>query len=86
MVSSVVERGPVIFLRMAEASTGQIDSFISPAGGQTGTVLDANYGVYLNYSRIEQLWGTQKWNLSPRKIFNSAELTSTNEFSNEARQ
>jgi len=32
VVTSVVNKGPVIFLKMSEANHGQIDAYISPIG------------------------------------------------------
>lgn len=68
IINSVVEKGPIIFLRMAEGYHGEIDGVISAAG----YLKEGNKRreIFLNYTTINKLFnGTHT--LAPRKTFGS---------------
>lgn len=79
VINTVVEKGPVIFLKLAEADNGQYDGIVYPQD----EIDFANYqnydGIFINYTKsMEVLDRTQKsYNLSPRKTFCSAKAGST---------
>jgi hypothetical protein len=60
IINTIVEKGPIIFLRVAEARHGEIDGVVHPYGN-----LPPDSQLFLNYSRIEELYG-RKFNLGPR--------------------
>ncbi len=66
MINTLVERGPITFLKLVESLEGEIDGVI------TATEIDGRYyasaGNTLNLTRIEELY-SGKYRLSPRKIF-----------------
>jgi hypothetical protein len=50
IVTSIIGKGPVIFLKMAEANNGEIDAVITPAGI---TADDPHKNeIFLNYTKI----------------------------------
>jgi hypothetical protein len=70
VINTLVARGPIIFLKLAESSEGEIDGTIEP------TFVN-NEQVYLNYSRVEEVFNTT-YNLSPRKQYCGVSLFSDN--------
>ena len=67
VVQTLVERGPVIFLNMAQISNGEVDAYITP-----------NKAGFINFNAVrDALHKTpnSKFSVSPRKIFN-VQLTS----------
>ncbi|CDW85019.1 family protein [Stylonychia lemnae] len=73
IVTSVVNKGPVIFLKMAEANHGEIDAFISPAGYDFPT--QTKQQEFLNFTAVQQAIKPKSFNLSPRKLFCGTRLT-----------
>lgn len=72
VVNTIVDRGPVIFLRLSEGEVGEIDGFIMPE--------DISATSYLNYTRVEELY-PEKYNISPRKEFLSVGVLSQSKVS-----
>jgi len=71
VVISIIEKGPVVFLRKAEYYHGQIDAFVSAQGNP---MVDSLYQVgYLNYTTVYNMT-KDKFNLSPRKYYPSVSL------------
>lgn len=62
----MVEKGPVIFLRLAESYHGEIDGVVTPSGyvEKDGVI----HEIFLNYSRYDELYH-EKQNVAPRKLF-----------------
>jgi len=67
VINTIVAKGPIIFLKMAEASEGEIDGFVTPSPSSIGN----ENSYFLNYTRVVELYGTQ-YNLAPRKSFCSS--------------
>jgi len=69
VINTVVAKGPIIFLKMAEASNGEIDGVVTPSKTTAlGLDQDTTGIKFLNYSRVTELYGTE-YNLAPRKTF-----------------
>lgn len=66
VINTVVEKGPVIFLRLAEFYHGEMDGVVTPSGfvEKDGT----KHEIFLNYSRYDELYH-EKQNVAPRKLF-----------------
>lgn len=61
IINTIIDKGPIIFLRLAEGSVGQVDAFIET---ELGTY---NYKeTFANLTRIHELYDN-KYLLSPRK-------------------
>lgn len=67
IINTVVEKGPIIFLKLAQSEEGQFDGFLSPT--------NEGDGVFLNFTKITEVT-KDKFNLSPRKYFDSVKLVS----------
>lgn len=70
VVTTIVSKGPYIFLELAQDSHGEIDAFISPRDSST----------FINFtstkSMLEDLRGQgASYDLSPRKVFSSVIAT-----------
>ena len=50
VVTSIISKGPVMFLKLCQDSYGEIDAFLTPAGS---TSLHPNIQTYLNFTSIE---------------------------------
>jgi len=75
VINTVVEKGPIIFLKMAEGTQGEIDAYVNPAGGELDKEFLSKYSVFINYTRVIELYNTE-FNLSPRKNFIGVEIMS----------
>jgi hypothetical protein len=53
VINTIVAKGPIIFLKMAEASEGEIDGYVTPSITSTGS--EESY--FLNYTRVNELYG-----------------------------
>ena len=73
VINTIVARGPIIFLKLAEANQGEIDGFVVPSSSYRET--DDLVGDYLNYTRVKELYG-DKYNLAPRKTFCNSFISS----------
>lgn len=58
VINTLVSKGPIIFLKMAEGNMGEYDGIISSI--YITSTFDSksfnNEGLYLNYSRVEELY------------------------------
>ena len=63
VVNTVVDTGPIIFLSLAEGDEGQIDATLTP-GFSTNPLVR-----FLNFTRIQEVTGTERFAFSPRKTF-----------------
>ena len=64
VINTIVAKGPIIFLKMAEASEGEIDGHVTPSVSSSGS----EQSYFVNYTRVYELYGDQ-YNLSPRKSY-----------------
>ena len=64
VVNSVCAKGPLIFLRLAEASSGAYDGVFSHVGNHMH-YLDTNTNELKNYTKFRELYNDE-WNISPR--------------------
>ena len=67
---SITEKGPTIFLRLSEKTTGEYDAvFMNRMANWSGED-DPDYGwSYLNFQQVQDITSEQ-YNLSPRMHFN----------------
>ena len=76
VINTIVQKGPIIFLKLAEATEGQYDGIVYPTKSFEG--LD-NYenteGVFINFTQVQSVVGS-KYNLVPRKQFCGAKVGS----------
>ena len=78
VVNTVISKGPIIFLTLNQARTGEIDSIIYQADNKL-----VNVGQYcmpesfMNYTRVVELYGTEQYNLAPR--YHKCDVTIENE-------
>ena len=69
VVQTVIDQGPVIFLSIAQASTGEIDvTYLAKNNITTPNVNNVERMGFLNYTSIVDQHGT-KFNLAPRAIY-----------------
>jgi hypothetical protein len=78
IINTVVEKGPIIFLKLAEGNVGQYDGIIYPQNSRkTGSSGFTNsYGVFLNFTRVEEATNS-KYNFAPRKQMCGTYISST---------
>lgn len=75
LVNTITEKTPLIFLKLGEKTTGEIDAIVSP-GGYEGVYDMSDYedfnhlGYFLNYTRVHQIAPDD--NFAPRKLLTSA--------------
>ena len=56
VINTVVAKGPMVFLRLAEGHEGEIGGFITPFGSYTRSKSDTNSHLFLNYTRFMQVF------------------------------
>lgn len=66
VVTSIVNKGPIIFLKRAQNQHGEVDAYITPA--RVTDVTPYNQGIFLNFTQAEIVTKSQ-YNISPRKVF-----------------
>jgi hypothetical protein len=77
LVNTITEKTPLIFLKLGEKTTGEIDCIFSP--GDNGVYNDEDYsflnngGQFLNYTQIHAL--SPEDNFAPRKLFTSSSVS-----------
>lgn len=54
VINTVVEKGPVIFLRLAESYHGEIDGVVTPTGHVE--IEGKKHEIFLNYTRYYELY------------------------------
>ena len=71
VVTSIISKGPVIFLKLSEDSYGEIDSFIFPLG--TNQDIYPVYEInFVNHTRVLEVVknkSQEPYYFSPRKVF-----------------
>jgi hypothetical protein len=78
VINTIVARGPIIFLKMAEGTEGQIDGYVVSTYEKSTDITSNSFtqdGNFLNYSRVFELY-QDKYFLSPRKQFCNARFSS----------
>lgn len=68
VINTIVDQGPIIFLKLAEGMNGQYDGILYVDKEFDGLDSYQSSGVFANYSHIQDVT-SQKYNLSPRKQF-----------------
>ncbi|CDW86568.1 abc-type antimicrobial peptide transport permease component [Stylonychia lemnae] len=79
IVGSLTEKGPIIFMKLAEEQHGQVDAYLTPSNMiiESNNNFEQRDAAFLNYTNIDyQLQLVKKnlklrrtYNLSPRKVF-----------------
>ncbi len=67
VINTIIQKGPVVFLSLAEQKYGQIDAQIFPYGRakyENGTKT-----LYFNTSRVDEALGKEQFLFSPRTSF-----------------
>jgi len=76
VINTVVDKGPIIFLKLAEMNEGQYDGIIYPSKSFSGVDKYSNVdGIFINYTRVQEVVESQ-YNLAPRKQFCSSTVAS----------
>ena len=68
VVNTIINKGPIIFLKLAQEDAGEFDGVFSPGGGyhqNMNSWSPDNMAFMLNYTRIQELPGND-FNLAPR--------------------
>ena len=68
VINTVIDLGPIIFLKMGEQSVGQFDAIITPnefTVGDFGQFENSDANRFLNFSKAMEQAGN--YNLAPRK-------------------
>ena len=69
IINTIVEKGPIIFLKLAQSNEGQFDGVVSPSKGFGGmSSFENREGIFMNYTRVMEVV-EKKYNLVPRKQF-----------------
>jgi hypothetical protein len=73
VINTLVEKGPIVFLKLAEGIQGQYDGIVYPVLSNGGFDDDLesyhnSEGVFINYTKVEDVTKS-KFNLAPRKQF-----------------
>ena len=69
IINTLIDKGPIIFLRLAEGSIGQVDAYIESEDNLNRFGISSTEGgtkEFTNLTQILSLYGN-KYNLSPRK-------------------
>ena len=78
VINTIVEKGPIIFLKLAEGEEGQYDGIVYPTKQFDGLEsYDNTEGIFINYKKVDEIAGNQ-FNLAPRKQFCGARVGSDN--------
>ena len=78
VINTIVKKGPIIFLKLAEGEEGQYDGIVYPTKQFDGLdSYDNTEGIFINYTKVDQIAGDQ-FNLAPRKQFCGARVGSDN--------
>jgi len=75
VIKTITHKGPIVFLKLGEATSGQYDAIFTPISvdfNQFNDFEEPNY--FLNYTQIHNLYNTT-YNLAPRKQFCSTIFT-----------
>lgn len=77
VINTLVAKGPIIFLKMAQGNQGEYDGIITSSQITTSfnSVAYNREGIFINYTRIAELY-QEKYNLSPRKYICGIQISS----------
>ena len=53
VVASLVDKGPIIFLKMAQGSNGEVDAYFTPSG--INTIRSYSQPKFLNFTTIDNI-------------------------------
>lgn len=70
VINTIVEKGPIIFLKLAESHHGECDGYVTPLGSHNRVDMP----VMLNYTRIRELYN-DTYNLGPRKFLHAGRIS-----------
>jgi hypothetical protein len=68
VINTVVDKGPIIFLKLGELDGGEFDGMIHPTQRDKDW-WDNDGGRFVNYTKVMNEVTDNKYNLSPRKQF-----------------
>ena len=56
IINTIVEKGPIIFLKLAEGEAGQYDGIVYPTKSSSQEIGFSNdKGVFINYTRAQEV-------------------------------
>lgn len=76
VVNTVVSKGPIIFLTLAQSNVGEYDGYLTYTRWSNNDDLNSYSQMrdFLNYTRVRELYGDE-YNLSPRFHFCDVHVT-----------
>jgi hypothetical protein len=71
IINTIIEKGPIIFLKLAESQNGQYDGILMPSSSTSKDIksFENKYGEFINYTHVMEITKEKNYNLSPRKQF-----------------
>ena len=69
VVNTVIEKGPIIFLSLNQAESGEFDAYIEPADWDVRGPKPRDRWIsdkFMNYTQFINVWGEDKFNVAPR--------------------
>lgn len=72
VINSVISQGPLIFVSIGQANSGQVDAIFSPIQEDYSPTNENFYGgnFFFNYTQVVELYNEgPEYNLAPRKQF-----------------
>lgn len=66
LVASLVDKGPIIFLKMSQDSHGEVDVYVTP--NQQTSIWPYSQNRFLNFTTVDQVTN-HEYRISPRKVF-----------------
>jgi hypothetical protein len=72
VINSVIDKGPVIFLRWSEGYHGELDAYVYPNGVYHKDNVWKN--LFFNYTRVHELYNTT-YNIAARKFLGSSVIS-----------
>ena len=69
LITTIVDFGPIIFLKLGEAKRGQFDAVFYPVEEdfEDWDSFENENGSFLNFTQFTDLYGNDTWSVSPRK-------------------
>ena len=76
VVNTVVSKGPIIFLTLAQSNIGEYDGYFTYVKWSNNENINSysQMSDFLNYTRVLELYG-EEYNLSPRFHFCDVDVT-----------
>ena len=69
VVNTVIAKGPIIFLSLNQAGTGEFDAYFEPIDKNNSLTFGPNdfelSDIFFNYTHFQYLWG-DRYNIAPR--------------------